>query len=185
PGDRRVERALAAQVEVTPVPGATSVITALSVSGLPTDRFAFEGFLPSKKGPRQSALDDLRFEARTLVFFEAPHRIGEVIADMEATFGPERRLTVARELTKKFEQVWHGNLAEARERIGGEIPARGEFVLVVAGNTEDRETLDAQKVMEVLLAEHPPRKAADLASQMTGMSKKQLYDLALTLKKKA
>lgn len=183
PGFRLVSRALEANVEVIPIPGASSVITALSVSGLATDRFAFEGFLPARKGARQGALERLRFEPRTLVIFEAPHRIAETIADMASAFGPARRLTLARELTKKFEQIWCGTLAEAAERIGDEIPERGEFVIVIAGNTEDREILDAKKVMEVLLAEHPPRKAAELAGRITGKTKKSLYDLALTMKK--
>lgn len=184
PGYRLVCQALEAGVPVIPIPGVSAVITALSVSGLPVNRFAFEGFLPAKQAARRDWLGRLRFEERTLVFYEAPHRVVQVVDDMADTLGRERRVTLARELTKKFEQIWSGTLESASAALAsGEIPARGEFVIVLEPARHQNDDLDARRVMEVLLAEFPPRKAAELASRITGQSKGSLYDVALTLKK--
>lgn len=184
PGYRLVCQALEAGVPVIPIPGVSAVITALSVSGLPVNRFAFEGFLPAKQAARRDWLGRLRFEERTLVFYEAPHRVVEVVDDMADILGSERRVTLARELTKKFEQIWSGTLALASATLAdGDIPARGEFVIVLEPARHQNDDFDARRVMEVLLAEFPPRKAAELASRITGQSKSSLYDVALTLKK--
>lgn len=186
PGYRLVCHALEQGVAVVPIPGVSSVIAALSVSGLPTNRFAFEGFLPARQAARREFLRKLRFETRTLVFFEAPHRVVAVIQDMGMMLGGDRRVTLARELTKKFEQVWNGTLDEASRRLESDgIPARGEFVIVIEPASELSDDFDPRMLMEVLLAEFPPRKAADVASRITGRSKKSLYDVALTLKKKS
>ncbi len=185
PGYRLVRRALEAGITVIPVPGASAVIAALSVSGLPTDRFVFEGFLPAKQAARRASLEALRFENRTLVFYEAPHRIAKTVADMMAVWGGDRKVAIAREMTKKFEQFWNGSLAEASYSLEeGEIPARGEFVIVVEGDTRAYDVLDVdvRRIMQELLTEFPPRKAAELVSRITGQSKRSLYQLALTLK---
>ncbi|MEX2489071.1 MAG: 16S rRNA (cytidine(1402)-2'-O)-methyltransferase [Pseudomonadales bacterium] len=186
PGYRLVCRALEEGIAVVPIPGVSAVIAALSVSGLPTNRFAFEGFLPARQAARRELLRKLRFEARTLVFFEAPHRVVSVIQDMAMILGGDRRVSLGRELTKKFEQVWNGTLDAASDSLDSDvIPARGEFVIVVEPASELSEDFDPRMLMEILLAEFPPRKAADVASQITGRSKKSLYDVALTLKKKS
>jgi 16S rRNA (cytidine1402-2'-O)-methyltransferase len=134
PGYRLVGLAAEAGIEVVAVPGASAVTAALSISGLPTDRFAFEGFLPARGAARRKALDHLRSETRTLVFFESSHRIADCLQDLAAEFGAERRAAVCREMTKQFETVLRGSLGELRQRVADDPDQRrGEFVLVVAG----------------------------------------------------
>jgi 16S rRNA (cytidine1402-2'-O)-methyltransferase len=134
PGYRLVGLAAEAGIEVVAVPGASAVTAALSISGLPTDRFAFEGFLPARGAARRKALDHLRSETRTLVFFESSHRIADCLQDLAAEFGAERRAAVCREMTKQFETVLRGSLGELRQRLADDPDQRrGEFVLVVAG----------------------------------------------------
>jgi len=135
PGYRLVGLAAEAGIEVVAVPGASAVTAALSISGLPTDRFAFEGFLPARGAARRKALDHLRSETRTLVFFESSHRIADCLQDLAAEFGAERRAAVCREMTKQFETVLRGSLGELRQRVADDPDQRrGEFVLVVAGS---------------------------------------------------
>jgi 16S rRNA (cytidine1402-2'-O)-methyltransferase len=131
PGYRLVAAAVAAGVPVTSLPGPSAVTTALAVSGLPVDRFCFEGFLPRKAGERRRALAALVSEARTMVFFEAPHRVGAALADLADAFGPDRPAAVCRELTKTYEEVRRGGLGELAQWAAGEM--RGEITLVVAG----------------------------------------------------
>jgi 16S rRNA (cytidine1402-2'-O)-methyltransferase len=183
PGYRLVRRALDKGIPVVPVPGPSAVVAALSVSGQPTDRFAFEGFLPAKAAARGRALQKLRFERRTMVFYEAPHRIRRAITDMGEIFGEDRNVTLARELTKQFEQVWNGTLSGASECLAdGTIPERGEFVVIVKGSTRSEEAFNVRELLEALLVHLPPRKAVDVASRLVGHSKRSLYDLALRLK---
>ncbi|MEO8888531.1 MAG: 16S rRNA (cytidine(1402)-2'-O)-methyltransferase [Jatrophihabitantaceae bacterium] len=131
PGYRLVAAAVAAGLWVTALPGPSAVTTALAVSGLPVDRFCFEGFLPRKSGERRRSLAALATEARTLVFFEAPHRLAEALADLSEAFGPERPAAVCRELTKTYEEVRRGPLAELAQWATGDV--RGEITIVVAG----------------------------------------------------
>jgi 16S rRNA (cytidine1402-2'-O)-methyltransferase len=185
PGYRLVQEAIAAGVTVIPVPGPSAMVAALSVAGLPTDRFCFEGFLPARLKARLAALHALRLESRTLVLFEAPHRVAELLRDMIEVMGEGRRVTVARELTKQFEQVWRGSLAEAAAMVeSGAIPERGEFVIVLEGAPGSGLEVDSERLMEILLRELPPATAAGLASEITGIARKRLYEVAVSLKKR-
>lgn len=134
PGFVLVRAAIEAGIEVTVIPGPSAVLAALAVSGLPTDRFSFEGFLPRKSGERKKVFQTLLQEPRTMVFFESPHRIDDSLKDALTIFGPERQATVSRELTKKFEQTVRGTLPELLEWSAN--PTKGELVLIIAGNTE-------------------------------------------------
>ena len=134
PGFVLVRAAIEAGIEVTVVPGPSAVLAALAVSGLPTDRFSFEGFLPRKSGERKKLFQSLLSETRTMVFFESPHRIDDSLKDALTVFGPSRQATVSRELTKKFEQTIRGTLPELLEWSAN--PTKGELVLVIAGNSE-------------------------------------------------
>jgi 16S rRNA (cytidine1402-2'-O)-methyltransferase len=134
PGFVLVRAAIEAGIEVTVVPGPSAVLAALAVSGLPTDRFSFEGFLPRKSGERKKLFQSLLLETRTMVFFESPHRIDDSLKDALTVFGPSRQATVSRELTKKFEQTIRGTLPELLEWSAN--PTKGELVLVIAGNSE-------------------------------------------------
>lgn len=183
PGYRLVAAAVAAGVRVTAVPGPSAVLTALAVSGLPVDRFCFEGFLPRKDGERERALAALAGERRTMVFFEAPHRLARALTSMAAAFGPDRPAAVCRELTKTYEEVRRGGLAElagwAQEH------ARGEITVVVAGATAPSATVDdvLPEVLErVAAGERLKDVCADVADR-TGLSKKALYDAAVAARR--
>jgi len=179
PGMRLVADARAAGIDVRCVPGPCAAIAALSVSGLPTDRFVFEGFLSRRAGQRRERLETLRTEPRTLVFFEAVHRIEAAIADMVRAFGGDRVATIARELTKRHEQVVTAPLAELAEALNGAIPQRGEFVIVVAGagasrSVEDDET---KRIYGILAAEVEPSVALALCVRITGRPRNEIYSL--------
>lgn len=165
---------------VSPVPGPSAVIAALSVSGLPTNRFIFEGFLPAKSLKRQTYLEGLRQESATLVFYESSHRIVNSLADMSRVLGSTRHAVIARELTKRFEQVVSASLEELAIWIKqDENHQKGEFVVMVEGtrldDKPDEITLSEQRVIEVLAAELPTRQAADLAARITGGARQRLY----------
>jgi len=179
PGYRLVRAARAAGIPVSPIPGACAAIAALSAAGLPSDRFVFEGFLPAKSAARRAALQVLRADPRTLIFYESSHRIVESLADLAAEFGGEREAVVARELTKQFETVLDGTLAGLAQRVAVDADQqRGEFVVLVKGAGDDD---DAAKLMEglrvyrILSAELPPSRAAKLAAEITGAPRKALY----------
>ena len=180
PGFRLVRAAREAGVVVSPVPGACAVIAALSVAGLPSDRFVFEGFLPAKSAARRAHLETVRAETRTLIFYESSHRIDETLNDALAVFGGERRAALARELTKLFETVLDGTLAELAARVAADADQRrGEFVLLVAGAAEDVDTarlLEGQRVFDLLRRELPPSRAAKVAAEITGAPRKALYE---------
>jgi 16S rRNA (cytidine1402-2'-O)-methyltransferase len=182
PGWRLVRAAQDAGVAVVPVPGACAAIVALCAAGLPTDRFVFEGFLPRRDGPRDERLAELKRERRTLVLYEAVHRIAATLTALVAAFGGERRAALARELTKVHEQIVVGTLAELHSRLDGEIPLLGEFVIVVAGDTsEARADLDeAQRIYALLTAEVEPGTALKLTAAITGIARNDLYRLLRT-----
>lgn len=187
PGYRVVAAAAAAGIRVEPLPGACAAIAALSVAGLPTDRFVFEGFLPHKSAARRGRLASLVAETRTLVFYEAPHRLKETLADLCAAFGSNRRAVVARELTKLHETVYRASLADLIAQAEQDANMiRGECVLVVEGADEAQETSDVARYDEALktLIKHTPLSvAAEVVSNLTGARRNALYERALSLRR--
>jgi 16S rRNA (cytidine1402-2'-O)-methyltransferase len=183
PGYRLVAAAVDAGVRVTAVPGPSAVLTALAVSGLPVDRFCFEGFLPRKAGERSRALTELADERRTMVFFEAPHRLAATLQSMAGAFGPDRRAAVCRELTKTYEEVLRGPLAELVEWAQGDV--RGEICVVVEGRTH-REAPDEQMLVgQVQALAEQGRRLKDAAAEVAarhGVSKRDLYNAALAVR---
>lgn len=178
PGYRLVRAARAAGVRVSPVPGACAAIAALSVAGLASDRFVFEGFLPAKASARRERLARLAGEPRTLIFYESSHRIEEALVDMGAAFGQERPAVLARELTKLFETVLDGSLGELLATVQADPnQRRGEFVLIVEGAADDAEARMIEgRRLYALLGEHlPPSTAAKLAAELSGAPRKALY----------
>lgn len=183
PGAVVVDALLAAGITVVPIPGASAVIAALSAAGIAAPGFLFHGFLPASGAARRRVLQALKPQCVTLVFYEAPHRILTSVADMEAVLGGERRLTIARELTKTFETIHRCALGEA----GGWLQAdanrqRGEFVLLVEAPPVQAEAAvgeEAQRVLGLLLAELPLKQAVKLAADISGGKKNALYELAL------
>ena len=169
-----------AGIPVLAVPGPCAVTAALSVAGLPTDRFAFEGFLPSRATARAQRLEELRYDPRTLVFFEAPHRILATLTSMVAAFGADRDAAVARELTKKFESLYRGQLSLILERVASDPNAtRGELVIMVAGCDGKPGEAEANRVMNILLKEMDKKTAIRVAMALTGARRNELYQAAL------
>lgn len=179
PGFRLVRAARAAGIRCIPVPGACAAIAALSVAGLPSDRFVFEGFLPPKAAARRSRLQELAGDTRTLIFYESSHRVAESLADMRDVFGGGREAVLARELTKLFETVIGEPLAELVARVANDPDQqRGECVILVAGRGEeaDAKLAEGQRVFAILREELPPAKAAKLAAAISGAPRKALYE---------
>ena len=149
-------------------------------------RFVFEGFLPAKQAGRQKKLHSLANETRTMVFFEAPHRLKECVSDMGLVFGQDRVVTIARELTKVYEQIVRKQLGDMIDSLAnGEIVIKGEFVIVVKGAVANESIADARQLLTLLLAEMSPAKAAGIANKLTGQSKKELYQMTLEIKASA
>jgi 16S rRNA (cytidine1402-2'-O)-methyltransferase len=183
PGFELVSRAAQAGIPVQTIPGPSAITAALAVAGLPVQRFCFEGFLPARASERRAALAGLAHETRTLVFFEAPHRIEATLADLAAELGAGRQAVVARELTKAHETLYRGTLVELRERAQAEANfARGELTVVVRGAARAAGTADGgaglRRTMDILLKELPPGRAAAVAAQLTGASRAAAYALA-------
>jgi 16S rRNA (cytidine1402-2'-O)-methyltransferase len=187
PGFGLVREAARAGIDVRVVPGPSAITAALAVAGLPTDRFCFEGFLSSHARERRTQLESLASETRTLVFFEAPHRIAQTLADFAEVFGSARRAAVARELTKIHETIYRGTFAELLEQSqADENFERGEITLVVEGARASESQVDEaqlRKMLSVLLKELPTGKAASVVAQLTGAKRNDVYALALTLPK--
>ncbi|MDH3871534.1 MAG: 16S rRNA (cytidine(1402)-2'-O)-methyltransferase [Gammaproteobacteria bacterium] len=187
PGFYLVRAVRQAGMKVVPVPGPSACITALSASGLPTDRFVFEGFLPAREHARRQRLEALRDEHRTLVFYESSHRVADCLTDMVEVLGAGRAAVVARELTKTFETIRAGALSELLAWLLGDAQQqRGEFVVMVQGEAPAAEAAmdpQAQQVLELLMQELPLKQAAALASKITGLAKNLCYQRALELKK--
>ncbi|MEW6512958.1 MAG: 16S rRNA (cytidine(1402)-2'-O)-methyltransferase [Pseudomonadota bacterium] len=184
PGARAVAAVRQAGFRVTPLPGPNAAIAALSAAGLDDPAFHFVGFLPAKVGARRTALEQLKPIPATLVFYEAPHRIEETIADLAVLFEPQREIVIARELTKLFEEIVRMPLADAPAWLAAdENHRRGEFVLLISAQPA-HEGLDAEseRILKLLLAELPVKQAAKLAATITGQPKNALYERALKLK---
>ncbi|MDT4912455.1 MAG: rRNA (cytidine1402-2-O)-methyltransferase [Pseudonocardiales bacterium] len=185
PGYRLVAAATDAGLAVTSLPGPSAVTTALAVSGLPVDRFCFEGFLPRKGGERRRALDALAAERRTLVFFEAPHRLAATLTDLAAAFGGERRAAVCRELTKTHEEIRRGPLAQLAEWAAGEV--RGEITLVVAGAPEVIGAVGAQELAaEVAAREAAGESRKDAIAEVArrrNVPKRMVFDAVVSAKR--
>lgn len=178
PGFRLVRAARAAGVRVSPVPGPSALVAALSAAGLPSDRFVFEGFLPAKAKARREHLQALAAEPRTMIFYESSHRIEETLADMAMAFGDERPAVVARELTKLFETVLDGGLAGLARRVREDANQRkGEFVVLVQGAPEaaDAKVAEGRRLYARLCEHLPPSTAAKLAADLSGAPRKALY----------
>jgi 16S rRNA (cytidine1402-2'-O)-methyltransferase len=190
PGFELVRRVAQEGMPVVAVPGPSAITAALSIAGLPTERFSFEGFLPARLAERRARIAELRHESRTLVLFEAPHRIAESLEDLAAGFGAARRAAVARELTKVFETVYRGTLADlaAQARADSNF-SRGEITLVIEGESRKAaEVTPADRLDEtlnVLLTELAPSKAAALAAKLTGAKRNDAYTRALELSRDA
>jgi 16S rRNA (cytidine1402-2'-O)-methyltransferase len=187
PGFELVRSAAAAGIEIVAIPGPCAAIAALSIAGLPTDRFCFEGFLPARGAARRQRLEALMNEPRTLVFYESPHRVIEAIEDCAAVFGESRAATVVREATKLHETTYRGSLRELLAMAAGDPDfARGEIVLLIGGAPEvaAAEGRDAalDKTLTVLLKELPLKQAAALAARLTGARDNEAYKRALQLK---
>ena len=183
PGFQLVRACVAAGVEVTVIPGPSAVLAALAVSGLPTDRFSFEGFIPRKQGERERFWKALAAETRTMVFFESPHRIGESLAAAAAVLGGDRQATVSRELTKKFEQTVRGPLSQLVE--WAKIEPKGEMVVVVSGAVAvQQEAIDVvDSVLQLVAAGSPLKPAVAQIAEQAQVSKSELYDLVLKERK--
>lgn len=184
PGFHLVRQARAAGIPVVPVPGACALIAALSSAGLPSDRFIFEGFLPAKTTARRGRLEALKEEPRTLIFYEAPHRLLESLEDMRGVFGGDRPAVLARELTKTFETLRGAPLEELCGWVAADSnQQRGECVVLVGGwqapEGEGALSAEALRVLDLLLAELPVKRAAALAAEITGVRKNLLYQAAL------
>ncbi|WP_448211926.1 16S rRNA (cytidine(1402)-2'-O)-methyltransferase [Colwellia sp. MEBiC06753] len=185
PGFHIVKDLKLQNLPVVPIPGACAAIAALSVAGLPTDRFTFEGFLPSKTGARQKVLAELANEPRTMVFYDAPRRALDTMLDIVHTLGGERQVVIAREITKTFETI----KADSAENFVTWLTAdpnqlKGEMVLIIEGKTLDSEAIspEIEQTLKLLVEELPPKKACAIAAKIYGVKKNQLYDLALSIR---
>lgn len=185
PGYRLVKAAHEQGVAVVPIPGPSAVAAALSIAGMTADKFIFEGFLPGKQAARKKRLQEIAGETRTMVFYEAPHRILEFLTDIKELYGDDRMICVCRELTKKFETIYRGVVAEVLDVLAQDSQQqRGEFVVVIQGIVEQvaRETGELNRVLGILI-EHglPVKEASGITAQITGARKNDLYQLALKL----
>jgi len=184
PGFRLLRAAHDNGVVVSPVPGASAVTAALSVAGIATDRFCFEGFLPPKQAARRERLADLVSESRTMIFYESVHRIGPFLEDLTSAFGEQRLAFIGRELTKLHEQCVQDSLCGLRERVeSGDIVGKGEFVVIVAGTSDEAESpLEVDRLLLALQPHLAAKDAAKVAAEATGLKRNELYARLLQLK---
>ena len=186
PGFRLVRAAAAAGITISPVPGPSAILAALSVAGLPTDRFAFEGFLPARPAARRARLETLAAQSCTLVLFEAANRVAALLSDAAEVLGAERAAVVARELTKLHETIYRGRLGELAGRLAADPDAaRGEVVVVIAGRDPpaagEGDAALLRRLLPALLEELPPSRAVKVAAKLSGVPRREAYDLALKL----
>jgi 16S rRNA (cytidine1402-2'-O)-methyltransferase len=184
PGYELVKAAIDAEISVIPIPGVTAALTALTASGLSTDRFVFEGFLPAKGKERRDRLDFLKIETRTLIFYEAPHRLLETLSDLANVLGENRQIVLARELTKLHEEFWRGTIQEAIALYAANREPKGEFTLVVAGTpTEENLILSEAQLkneLKQLIEQGMTRsQASRQLAQLTNVPRRQIYDLEI------
>jgi 16S rRNA (cytidine1402-2'-O)-methyltransferase len=184
PGYELVKACIEAKIPVVPIPGCSAVVTALSASGLPTDKFVFEGFLPAKSKDRQQRLEALQTESRTIIFYESPHRLRQTLQDLANVLGEVRQVVLARELTKLHEEFWRGTVEEAIALYNSREP-QGEFTLVLAGTqlsmpilTEDALKSELQELIKQGLSRS---QASRQLAQQTSLSRRQIYQLALAI----
>ena len=186
PGFRLLREAHKAGITVSPIPGASALVAAVSASGLPTDRFAFEGFLPAKRVARQKRLQSLTGETRTTIFYESVHRVADTINDLVDTHGGARKAFLGRELSKLHEQCVSADLQTIADWLAdGRIPAKGEFVIVVEGAPEtvsDEMMIDAVRLLEALAGALPGKQAVAIAAELSGQNRNELYRRMLELK---
>ena len=179
PGIVLVRAARASGISVVSVPGPSAVISALSIAGLPTDRFIFEGFLPRASGPKSDRLSRIANESRTIVLYESVHRLINTLEALKAHFEADRVVFICRELTKIHESVYEGTLGDLCERVGAEIPLKGEFVLLISGkegviSAEDNELI---RIFTLLVKEMTPKTAVSLTAKITGTSRNRVYSV--------
>ncbi len=185
PGYRLLAAVRRESLPVSPVPGSCAAIAVLSIAGLPSDRFRFEGFLPAKAVARKKKLATLCRNPETLILYESVHRIRDLLADLEAVAGPSRPITLARELTKRHETIYRGSVAEVRAQLDADAGGdKGEFTLVLAGLSEaiSPERAELERLLEILLDEVSTRQAARLAARITGARRSEAYELAVRLR---
>src|SRR5690606_11258990 len=185
PGVDLVAAARSRGIEVVAIPGPCAAVAALSISGIATDRFVFEGFLPARPAQRRARLEALLDERRTMVFYEAPHRLAEALRDMAEVLGGQRQACGGRELTKRVERTYAGTLQQLAAQSADDADmSRGELVIVVAGETAPPTTaqaLDAQRVLRILMEDLSPAQAARIAAKLTGETRGDLYARAAQL----
>ncbi len=187
PGYRVVAQVRNELLPISPVPGCCAAIAALSVSGLPTDRFRFEGFLPARSMARRNRLKALADVSETLILYESVHRIADVLADIEAVVGGERPISLSREITKLYETIYRGTVAQVREQLAADPGGgKGEFTLVMGGAPERDSAApqELKRVVEILLQSVSASKAASLAAEITGVKKRDAYRVATELKER-
>jgi len=184
PGYPLVKAVRLANIKVVPIPGPCALISALSVSGLPTDKFIFEGFLPGKSSGRRGKFEELKHEVRTLIFYESPHRILACLDDLESVMGAEREVVVARELTKTFETIHSGSVAETKQWVEADTnQQRGEIVLLVAGAPfVKQENQDQERILTLLMQDLPLKQAAALTAKICDAKRNELYQKGLEIK---
>ncbi|MBD2358816.1 16S rRNA (cytidine(1402)-2'-O)-methyltransferase [Tolypothrix sp. FACHB-123] len=184
PGYELVKACVEAGITVVPIPGASAAIAALSASGLPTDRFVFEGFLAAKTQQRREYLESLQTESRTLIFYESPHRLRDTLQDLGETFGSDRQIVLARELTKFYEEFWRGTIAEAISHYSQREP-QGEYTLVVAGTPASQPQLTEAELkaeLEQMMRQGISRsQASRQLAKFTSLPRRQIYQLALSI----
>ena len=186
PGYQLVNSVREAGIKVIPLSGACAAVAALVASGLPADHFVFEGFIPSKGQVRRKKLEDLKNQSRTIIFYESVYRIVDLIYLLNEVFERDRRATIARELTKKFETIYTATLADIKQWITQKsVRQKGEFVVIVAGHVEEKPTEikeEHHRLLAVLIAELPLKQAVSLATKISGLPRKKLYTLALAIR---
>ncbi|MEH2197322.1 16S rRNA (cytidine(1402)-2'-O)-methyltransferase [Nostoc sp.] len=184
PGYELVKACIEAGISVVPIPGASAAITALSASGLPTNRFVFEGFLPAKTQQRQEHLESLQTESRTMIFYESPHRLRDTLQDLAEVWGSDRQIVLGRELTKLYEEFWRGTIADAIAHYSQREP-QGEYTLVVAGIPASQPQLTEEELkaeLKQLISQGISRsQASRQLAKFTSLPRRQLYQLALSI----
>ena len=186
PGYHLLLAAHAEKIKVIPIPGPSALISALSVAGFSSEKFVFEGYLPARQTARQQRLQELKNETRTLVFYEAPHRILASIEDAIICLGDERQAVIAKEITKRHENIQRGTLNELMDWLHSDKDlTKGEFVVVVQGDTSSQfDTQEASRILKILLADHSVKEAAKLTSEIMQGNRNDIYKLAMDLKEK-